>query len=947
MDGKQQIDHLILNSPYACPKQYWEQDRQTQTFRIVNGRRPAGYVIADTRTRDPSGRFVELKEVNQIRKRVDSWRNDAYPGVTSITRKLLEHWHDREEEVREYPFYFCQLEAVESLIWWVEAPDSYKQGIALGNDGSPWERLCNKMATGTGKTTVMAMLIAWQVLNKVTYPKDKRFSKAIFIVTPGLTVKERLQVLYPSGENNYYELFNIVPGSALRQKLNQAELLIENWHNLMPLKEPERSVVKKGKESDEAFTQRVLGKLADYKDIIVINDEAHHAYRIPAELKKKRIEGMSKEEQEEATRWIEGLDRLHKTRRILRCFDLSATPFAPTGKKTDEEFLFPWIISDFGLNDAIEAGLVKTPRVVIRDDALPDARTYKPKLYHLYMDETVKDDIGQNRADPTVPLPQLVKDAYLLLGSDWLHTRDAWWKNENNTIPPVMLTVCNITATAARIEHAFNSGDILLEELRVPEKTLRVDSTILGKAEIGEAAASKKEYKEYENKLRAIVEAAAISEKEKERCRTMKKEELLREIVDTVGKRDKAGMEIQNVISVAMLSEGWDAKNVTHIMGLRAFTSQLLCEQVIGRGLRRTSYDLDEEGKFKPEYVNVFGVPFSFLPHEGGEGEGPGETFKTAIEVLLERKRDYEIRWPNIIRVDTVVKPILNVDWEKVEELRIEPSETPMSADLSPIVNGQADVTIYTTIELEKIAEKFRLQHVIFRAALKIAQQLDNKEFRGDRKYLAFQIIKHVETFLKSDKLVIPSLFHQDELRKRVLLALNIDRIVDHVARYLSQENLEKLEPVFAPDFPIASTGDMRTWYTSKPNAPTAKSHISHVVYDSTWEAAEAYVLEKSDLVLAYAKNDHLGFEILYRHGGITRKFRPDFIIRLQNGNNLILEIKGKDSPQNKAKREALDQWIKAVNGKGGFGKWCWDVSFNPSDINDILAKHGKIEKAA
>ena len=277
--------------------------------------------------------------------------------MTSVSRRLLEHWCDPDQ--RELPFYFCQLEAIETLIWWVEAQASYKQGIDLQGDGGLWERLCNKMATGTGKTTVMAMIITWQTLNAVTFPKRKEFSRAVFIVTPGITVKERLQVLYPGHPQNYYDEFALCPSDSLRQKVNQVELLIENWHQLMPQKPPERSVVKKGKESDEAFTRRVLGKLSTYKDLLIINDEAHHAYRVKAELKisKKDAEELGVD-LDEATRWIEGLDRIHKTRRILRCFDLSATPFAPKGKRNSEAGLFDWILSDFGLNDAIEAGLV-------------------------------------------------------------------------------------------------------------------------------------------------------------------------------------------------------------------------------------------------------------------------------------------------------------------------------------------------------------------------------------------------------------------------------------------------------------------------------------------------------------------------------------------------------------------------------------------------------------
>ncbi|WP_290794144.1 DEAD/DEAH box helicase family protein, partial [Halomonas sp.] len=345
---------LIINKPWECPAQHWV-DGAAGKLEIKPDRRPASYEVFDARTN--TKRVHDLALVNTIRDRVDAWREAGWPGVTIVTRKLLEYWHDRE--ARQHPFYFCQLEAIETLIWWVEGTEVYKQGIAIPGDGGTWQRLCNKMATGAGKTMVMAMIITWQVLNALTYPKrNKDFSRAVFIVAPGLTVKERLQVLRPS-EGSYYDEFNLCPSEALRQKLNQAEVLIENWHTLMPLKEADRSVVKKGAESDEAFTRRVLGKLAAHKDIIVINDEAHHAYRKPPELKISKKEAAEQGiDLDEATRWVEGLDRIHKTRRIRRCFDLSATPFAPTGKKSTEIALFDWIISDFGLNDAIEAGLV-------------------------------------------------------------------------------------------------------------------------------------------------------------------------------------------------------------------------------------------------------------------------------------------------------------------------------------------------------------------------------------------------------------------------------------------------------------------------------------------------------------------------------------------------------------------------------------------------------------
>ena len=922
---------LIINSPFVSPAQHWVEDKAGK-LKISPERRLAGYEVFDALSNTKRTETLEL--VNTIRARVDAWRKEDYPGVTIVTRKLLEHWHD--EDARQYPFYFCQLEAIETLIWWVEGAQAYKQGIAIPSDGGAWERLCNKMATGSGKTAVMAMIITWQVLNALTYPKrNKDFSSTVFIVAPGLTVKERLQVLMPR-EDSYYDEFNLCPSEALRQKLNQAEILIENWHTLMPLVDVERSVVKKGRESDEAFTRRVLGKLAPCKDIVVINDEAHHAYRKPPELKINKAQAARQGlDLEEATRWIEGLDRIHKTRRILRCFDLSATPFAPTGKKATDTALFDWIVSDFGLNDSIEAGLVKTPRVVVRDDAIPDAKTLRSKLYHIYRDPSVSEDLNR-RAEPHEALPKLVQDAYTLLGADWREAQKQW-KELGHKTPPVMLTVCNRTETAARLEYYFNQGDSHWPELHVPNRTLRVDSKVLEKAEIGEKSTSDKDY---EARLKDIIKNMDIPETRKRRLLEMKKEELLRDMVDNVGKPGTAGQDLQNVISVAMLSEGWDAKNVTHIMGLRAFTSQLLCEQVVGRGLRRVSYDIDDRGLFRPEYVNVFGVPLTIYEDDGGGEPPPPPQPVTQIEVVPDRA-NLEIKWPNILRVETVVKPQLTIDWENTSPLTLDPAATLTTAELAPALGDATNMAQIKPIDLEKIPDGFRLQRIIFQATRKAFAEV-NHSFSGTPEYLAAQLVRLIETFLDSSHLDIPSLFHSEPLRKRILIALNIDPVVQHIMRHVKEQNIEQLAPIFDEENPIGATGQMRTWYTTKQCFPTGKSHISHFVGDGAWEGYAANVFERRDEVLAYAKNEHLGFHIYYMWNGSRRLFVPDFLIRLSNGKLLALEIKGIDSPQNQAKRDALSEWVEAVNAEGGFGHWTWDVAFEPAKIDDIITKHGE-----
>ena len=671
------IDRLIINSPYKEPDKYWRYNRESQTFSLVEGdRRPAGYVVASESSKsfDDPGIFVEIPLVNKIRPRVKAWREKGYPGVSGITRRLLEYWND-PEEFESRRFFFCQLEAIETLIWLSEAPDPEKVGIEIPSDGGEFQRLCSKMATGTGKTIVMAMTIAWQILNKVTYPQDTRFSKNVLIIAPGLTVRNRLSVLAPSDPANYYEAFRIIPPDFL-EKLRQGRVIVRNWHALNWESEQKikkkRSVDKRGAKSDEAYCREVLGELAQTRKLLVINDEAHHAWRVPAESK---VKGVSKDEIEEATKWIGGLDRIHRSRGILCTYDFSATPFSPSGKKSTEEALFGWIVSDFGLNDAIESGLVKTPRVVVRDDALPDARTYKSKLYHLYMDPSVKDDLNR-KAEPHDPLPDLVLTAYYLLGYDW-RTAMKDWAEKGYATPPVMISVANRTETAARIKYAFDRKKIHIDELTDPARTLHIDSKVLDEAESEEEPIPEPPSEPQDE---------GESDGSPEPKLTKKQQaELLRRQVDTVGQKGQPGEKIQNVISVGMLSEGWDAKTVTHIMGLRAFSSQLLCEQVVGRGLRRTGYDLNPEtGLFDPEYVNIFGVPFTFLPHETGEdGIPPPPTPKTAIEPDP-AKKEFAISWPNVLRIDRVYRPHLTLDWEAVAPLELDASLTPRMAELAP-----------------------------------------------------------------------------------------------------------------------------------------------------------------------------------------------------------------------------------------------------------------------
>jgi type III restriction enzyme len=360
--------------------------------------------------------------------------------------------------------------------------------------------------------------------------------------------------------------------------------------------------------------------------------------------------------------------------------------------------------------------------------------------------------------------------------------------------------------------------------------------------------------------------------------------------------------------------------------------------QVVGRGLRRTSYDVNETtGLFEAEYVNIFGVPFTFVPHENQDGLPPSPPDpKIPIEPVPEKKQ-FEIQWPNIVRIEHVYKPKLELDLNAVSHLELDAYETSTLVELAPVIEGKPDVTKIEEINLQELGRKYRMQKIIFETTRDIFEQL-NPGWKGNKDSLLAQLFRIVEKVITSDKIQVVHLpFSQDELRKRILIMLNMSKVVHHIWEAIRFANTESIVPVFDTDRPIRSTGDMRTWYTGKPCAYTKKSHINFCVYDSRWEASEAFELDRNPNVEAWVKNDHLGFEILYIYKGVVRKYRPDFIIRLTSGNMLVLEVKGQDTQQDKTKREFLDEWVIAVNEHGGFGKWHWAVSTNPADVKKIL----------
>jgi len=948
------VDQPIINDPYREPTRWW--DYQEGQPVLKEGRRPAGYYLAP-RTRARAGamaqeEFVPLESVNEIRRRVKRWRDAGYPGATRITQELLRHWHSPEREGR-HRLFFCQREAAETIIWLIEAPARERQGIEIPADVphdpesqakryGALRRYCCKMATASGKTVVMAMIIAWSVLNKAYNPQDRCFSDAVLVVCPNLTVKERLsgkpndpdslKPLIPGAPGNYYQEFDLVP-RALLPALGKGKYFVTNWHAFLSQDdENRRGVVKRGPESDRAFCSRVLGRwLGKKENILVINDEAHHAYRPapPAPEQPALFDAVTGEERrklEEQTKaakvWVAGLDRINAVRKINFCVDMSATPFyirgsgypegAPLGS-TPDNMRQTWIVSDFGLVDAVESGIVKIPRVPVDDNGAPKPRYFR--LWQWIMDQLPASEraTAKRRAKPESVM-RLADGALQTLASEWKKTFDAFEKN-GFPIPPVMIVVCDNTALSELITEHIARTQTVFPELRNTNgerPTLRIDTKLLDKAE-------------------SVVEGAATRQDAAEQ---------LREIVATVGKEGQPGEQVRCVVSVGMLTEGWDAHNVTQILGLRAFDSQLLCEQVVGRGLRRTNYD----DLTVPEYVDVYGIPFEVIPVKKTKARGGAPPPPSTLVQALPERKHLKITFPRVEGYVFDVRHRIKADIDAIPELRIEPQREPTEVIVKDAVGyrlGRPD-RLGPGEEVVQDRDVFhqlqRRQTVEYQIAAAVTHQLKNDA----RRILFPQVLRVVQEYLA--RRVVTA---DDAPLEEIALLRYRDEIVTRLCNAIEPDTdagEAPLLPRIERFRPVGSTAEV-LFRTTRRCHGTTKSHVSHVVTDDrSWEHSVAYHLERMPQVISYVKNDHLDFTIPYDFEGHRHSYVPDFLVRLRTDDGgevtVILEVKGYESEQDRAKESAARRWVRAVNHHGEFGRWALAACKEPRMVKDALGGH-------
>jgi type III restriction enzyme len=979
------FDQPILNSPYAYPARHWELDEFGQpTQQIIEKRRRADFItpIPKPKKRKSAGeqqgfvfdegkglsseeqQYDQTSIITRLREHVERWRmipNSAHWKVTPETARLLQHWrHHSFNGIR--PF-FCQVEAIETAIWLTEVAPTEKAGkdfldhlARANNDANPeLMRLALKLATGAGKTTVMAMLIAWQTINAVRRPNSKKFTRGFLIVAPGITIRDRLRVLQPNDPDSYYQSRELVPSDMLGD-IERAKIVITNYH---AFKLRERIDLSKGGrsllqgrgaalntlETEGQMLQRVMPELMGLKNTLAINDEAHHCYREkPGEDELDDLKGDEKKEAEknnEAARlWISGLEIVNRKLGLTQVIDLSATPFFLRGSGYAEGTLFPWTMSDFSLMDAIECGIVKLPRVPVADNIPGEEMPMFRNLWEHIGKKMPKKGRGKADALNPLDLPPQLQTALQALYGHYEKTFELW-QQEGINVPPCFIVVCNNTATSKLVydyisgfERQNKDGSSQLEFGRLPlfrntdehgnplarPNTLLIDSEQLESGEALDTNFREMAAFEIDRFRREIIERTG----DLRQADNITDQDLLREVMNTVGKHGRLGGSIRCVVSVSMLTEGWDANTVTHVLGVRAFGTQLLCEQVIGRALRRQSYELNEEGLFNTEYADVLGIPFDFTAKPVvSPPQPPRETIQ--VKAVRPERDALEIRFPRVAGYRTELPETrLSADFNAESSLVLTPDLVGATETRnSGIIGAPIDLNLVHTGDVRPSQIVYELTSHLVLTKWRDADGEPQLNLFGQLKRIARQWL---DGYLDCRGGTYPA-----QLKYKTLADLACDKITAAITRHHAGES--PIKAVLDPYNPVGSTShvNFNTSKKSRWETDSRRCQINWVILDSDWEAEFCRVAEGHPKVKAYVKNHSLGLEVPYRYGSETRKYLPDFIVQIDDGRgeddllHLIVEIKGYRREDAKEKKSTMETyWVPGVNNLGNYGRWAF-----------------------
>lgn len=981
------FDHPILNSPYDYPQRHWELDATGQpTQRIIEFRRKAEFItpIPKPKKQKPAQKQLSLgidegkglsdenqqydltSLINEVREHVDRWRSLPSPNqwqVTPETARLLQHWrHHKFSGIR--PF-FCQVEAVETAIWLTEVAPQFKTygkkfiehlDRANANANPELSRLALKLATGAGKTTVMAMLIAWQTVNAVRRPNSKKFTRGFLIVAPGLTIKDRLRVLQPNDPDSYYQRRELIPTDMLPD-LERAKIVITNYHAFklrerIDISKGGRSLLKgRGEdlqtvETEGQMLQRVMPDLMGLKNIMAINDEAHHCYREKPNDADTDLKGDDKKEAEknnEAARlWISGLEAVNRKLGLNRVMDLSATPFFLSGSGYAEGTLFPWTMSDFSLMDAIECGIVKLPRVPVAENIPGNELPMFRNLWEHIRKDMPKKGRGKSKDLDPLSLPVKLQTALEALYGHYATTFEEWRKAEIS-VPPCFIVVCNNTATSKLVydyisgfnrenddgSSSFVQGRLELfrnfDENGNPyarPRTLLIDSEQLESGEGLDDNFRRMAFSEIEQFRRDILERGGKLADELRRGKDLDDVTLLREVMNTVGKSGYLGDSIRCVVSVSMLTEGWDANTVTHILGVRAFSTQLLCEQVIGRALRRQDYLLNPQGLFDVEYADVLGIPFDFTAKPVViKPQPPRETVQVkairpdrdALEITFPRVAGYRVELPQ----EQVIASFTDDSIMELTPDLVGPTET----ENRGIIGEGVNLNLVHTGDLRTSTLLFHLTNRLITSKWRNPGEAPPLHLFGQLKRVAK---KWLDTCLNCKGGTYPA-----QLMYQELADMACERITAAITRAMSDSR--PIKAVLDPYNPTGSTMHVNFTTSKKDRWQTdsRRCHINWVILDSDWEGEFCRVAENHPNVLAYVKNQNLGLEVPYRYGSENRTYFPDFIVLVDDGHDdplhLVVEIKGYRKEDAKIKKDTMETyWVPGVNNLGTHGRWAF-----------------------
>jgi type III restriction enzyme len=1040
-----EVGEPIQNGPFDKPERYWYIAEGEQP-ELREGRRDSVVFPPRDQKREwvlnpevmrPSQEYhngYELVLVNLIRERVADWQAKGFPGLTRTTLDLIAHW---TREGRHQRLFYAQLEAALTVIFLKEGRADLLQGITIPRDEpsddrklegyAGFQRYACKMATGAGKTTVMGMLAAWSILNKVNDRSDARFSDVALVVCPNVTIKSRLEELKPErGDASIYRTRDLVPPH-LMPLLSQGKVVVTNWHVFEPhsmqtggttakvsragkpvrVKEkillgPKNTtargsrymtptsfeamrasgeielvagsevsdeqgnlksvqiVSEKYVESDTAVVSRILGReVGGKQNILVMNDEAHHAYRIRQDEpdEDEELDEFGEEEEadeffQEATVWIDGLDKVKKLRGINCCIDLSATPYFLGRVGQDTNKPFPWVVSDFSLIEAIESGLVKVPQLAVRDTTGEEIPGYF-NIWHWLIPQLTPAERGATRGSPK---PEAVlKYAHhpiALLGGLW-ETMLAEWSGdaEHHGRPPVFILVCKNTAIA-KVMHEWLALDKRpayipsagVEDFRNTAErqyTIRVDSKVVHETD-GEAAKS-------------------------EESRWM------RFTLDTVGKLDwtydaqgrpiypegfaelaaklkrplhPPGRDVRCIVSVGMLTEGWDCNTVTHIIGLRPFMSQLLCEQVVGRGLRRSSYELNDDGRFSEEVSKVLGVPFEVIPFKANPtGPAPPKLKRHHVHAIPEKAK-FEIKYPRVESYTQAIRNRVTMDWETVPPLTLQPGKIPPEVEMKGLSfnnRGRQSLSGPGKLEGTSLADyrsQHRMQKLVFELAASLTKDYTSQARCDVPSHVLFkQLVPIVQRYVDEKVVVLPPAD-----RKDLFLAPYYGWLVEILTENLRPDTASGEAPEvprYEQNREPGSTADVSFW-TSKDVRDVQNCHLNYAVADTLkWEQTATYYIDSHPATDAFVKNAGLGFAIPYLQNGQMHDYIPDFIVKLKTNPpvHLVLETKGYDEKE-EIKVAAARRWVAAVNADGTYGRWDYAIAKKPTDVIGILTEH-------